>query len=101
MEQYINIDKSAIPYRFEIELRSEMFEFEVRYNEDYEFFTIVLYKDGEYLAEEKLVYGKELFEEVEDVRFPKVDIVPNDPGGLQKKITYQNLNETVFLEVIE
>lgn len=103
MEQYIDIKKSSIPYRFEMELRGEIFEFEIRYNDDYDFFSLILYRDDEYLAEEKLMYGRKLFDGIvdRDARFPKVDIIPNDPSGFQKKITHQNFNETVFLEVIE
>ena len=101
MEQYINIDKSLIPYRFAVELRAKTFEFEIRYDEDHKFFTVGLYKDEEFIAEEKLVYGKKLFLSIEDETFPKVDLIPNDPSGFQNKITYENFNETVFLEVIE
>ena len=99
---HIPIDKESIPYRFEIELRAEIFEMEIHYNSEYDFFTLTLYSgEDELLCIEKIVYGKKLFEEFEDSRFPKVDIIPRDDAGNESHVTWDNLNETVFLEVIE
>lgn len=101
MDQYINIDKNEIPYRFEMELRGEFFEFEIGYNDQYDFFTLAVYKDGEFLGIDKLVYGRKLFLDIEDVQFPKVDLIPIDPSGIESSITFKNFNGTVFIEVIE
>lgn len=101
MLEYIPIEKENIPYRFEIELEAEIFEMEIRYNDLYDFFTIDLYKDGEPLVYgEKIVYGVPLFQDVRDLRFPAVDIVPMDEAGLENQVTYENFQKTVFLTVV-
>jgi hypothetical protein len=101
MLEYIPIEKENIPYRFEIELEAEIFEMEIRYNDLYDFFTIDLYKDGEPLVYgEKVVYGVPLFQDVRDLRFPAVDIVPMDEAGLENQVTYENFQKTVFLAVV-
>lgn len=99
--EYIPIEKENIPYRFEIELGAEIFEFEIRHNDTYDFFTIDLYKDGAPLVYgEKVVYGVPLFLDVRDLDFPVVEIVPIDRAGLETRVTYENMNETVFLVVM-
>lgn len=99
---YIEIEKDLIPYRFDISLADEMFTFEVHYNEDFDFFTVNLEKNGEVLAVgEKLVYEMPLFYDVQDNRFPKVPIVPYDESEQQTAVTWETLNESVFLYVIE
>lgn len=99
--EYIPIFKSEVPYRFEIRLGQEFFEFEVRYNMRHDFFTVDLYKNGEALAYgQKLVYGQPLFEEIRDSRFPAPQLVPYDEAGLESRVTYANLGKTVFLGVV-
>jgi len=99
---YIPIQKNQVPYRFEILLGAEPFEIEVRYNADFDFFTLDLYKDGEALVYgEKLVYGVPLFVDVFDQRFPVLQLVPRDDAGLEERVGYANLGETVFLRVVE
>jgi hypothetical protein len=98
---YVPIQKEQTPYRFEIVLGAETFEIEVRYNADFDFFTIDLYKDGEALVYgEKLVYGVPLFTDVLDQRYPVLQIVPKDDAGLEERVGYSNLGETVFLQVV-
>lgn len=99
---YLPINKEDIPYRFEVELRGEIFEFEIHYNAEHDFFTIDIFKNNEVLAHgEKLVYGQTLFSGIADTRFPKVDIIPRDESGNETMITFDNFCKTVFLEVIE
>jgi hypothetical protein len=99
---HIPIQKNQTPYRFEIVLGAEPFEIEVRYNADFDFFTVDLYKDGKTLVYgEKLVYGVPLFVDVFDQRFPVLQLVPRDDAGLETRVSYQNLGETVFLQVVE
>ena len=99
---YVPIQKEQTPYRFEILLGAEPFEIEVRYNADFDFFTVDLYKDGEALVYgEKLVYGVPLFVDVFDQRFPVLQLVPKDDAGLEERVGYSNLGETVFLQVVE
>lgn len=96
--RYIEIDKNAIPYRFEIELAGEIFEFEVNYNESYDFFTVDLYKNGKQLIfGEKLILNRQLFSDSVNTELPKVKIVPRDRANVAKRITFDNMNESVFL----
>jgi hypothetical protein len=102
MNEYIDIDKESIPYSFEMELSEEVFEFEVNYNESFDFFTVDLFKNGEPLVlGEKLVLNKPLFENRVSIDLPKVRMIPKDRAGATKRITFSNLNETVFLFVGE
>lgn len=99
---YIDIDKSLIPYRFDIELAGELFTMEVNYNSRFSFFTVGIEKDGEILvANEKLMLNKPLFSTFTDLRLPKVYIIPFDEEGVEDRITYDNLGKTVFLFVGE
>ncbi|MFB6475779.1 hypothetical protein ACFCW7_23245 [Paenibacillus glucanolyticus] len=96
------IDKEACPYRFEIVLGAEIFEFEIRYNERHDFFTVDLFKDGETLVlGERLTYGIPLFRGVEDNRFPIIQLIPFDEAGKENRVSWDNLGKTVFLAVVE
>ncbi|WP_406945765.1 phage baseplate plug protein [Halobacillus sp. SY10] len=99
--EYVPIEKEKIPYRFSIQLGIELFDMEVRYNETYDFFTLDLHRGEETLAlSERIVYGVPLFQDVYDDRFPAPTIIPQDEAGLEHQVTYENLNETVFLMVM-
>lgn len=97
--EYIEIDKSLVPYEFTIELDNDEYMLDVRYNETHDFFTIDLYKDGNLVvAGEKLVYGVPLFESTYEPRtHPAQTIIPLDPSGHENTVTWATLNETVFL----
>jgi len=100
LNEYIEIDKDEIPYSFEIELAGEVFEIEVNYNQTYDFFTIDLFKDGEVLViGEKLIINRPLFKNRVNIDLPKVQIIPKDRANSATRITYENMNETVFLYV--
>ncbi|MEA0552964.1 hypothetical protein U1P98_04470 [Lysinibacillus irui] len=102
MNEYIEIDKGEIPYSFEIELAGEIFEFEVNYNQTHDFFTVDLFKDGGVLViGEKLIINRPLFRNLVNIDLPKEQIIPKDRAGVADRITYDNLNETVFLYVGE
>lgn len=99
-EQYIPINKEQIPYQFELRLGAELFTFEMRYNDTYDFFTIDLWKNDEVLVYgEKVVYGVPLFTDVEDLRFPITLVTPKDISNQESQVTYENLGEMVFLVV--
>lgn len=100
-KEYIEIEKALIPYRLEIELGAELFEMEIRYNEIGDYFTVDLIKGNEVLVYgEKIVYGKPLFSEVYDSRYPAPTIIPIDESEQESRVGYDNLNETVFLAVM-
>lgn len=100
---YIEIDKNSIPYRFDMEFTGEIYTFELNYNEKFDFFTMGISKDDEpIIVGEKIVYGKTLFSSVNDVRLPKVDLIPLDTTGKAvDRITWENFGETVVLWVGE
>ncbi|MEG0470786.1 MAG: hypothetical protein RR588_00470 [Solibacillus sp.] len=101
MEEYIEIDKAEIPYSFEVELANEIFEIEVNYNQAHDFFTVDLFKEGIALViGEKLILNRPLFRNSVDIDLPQVKIIPKDRAGEAKRITYDNLNETVFLYLV-
>lgn len=100
--EYIEIEKDLIPYRFDISLADEIFTFEVHYNEQFDYFTVDLERDGEVLVTgEKLVYGTTLFYDVMDNRFPRVPIVPYDQSEIESTVNWRTLSESVFLYLIE
>lgn len=102
MVEYIPINKAECPYRFEIILGAEPFDIEVRYNERYDFFTVDLLKGDEVLVTgEKLTYGVPLFRDVEDNRYPVVQLVPYDEAGKESSVSFDNLGKTVFLAVVQ
>ncbi len=98
----IEINKTLIPYDFNIALGSEVFNFRVDYNHTGGFFTIGLSKGGEVLCEgEPIIYGKTLFSDIRNANFPKVNITVSDPSGAYNAVTYNNFSESVFLVVTE
>lgn len=100
--EYIKIDKELIPYEFEIILKGETFKFEINYNNSHDFFTVDLYKNNEIIIlGEKLVYGRPLFLPCLYKEVPKVYILPYDVSGNSDRITFENLNEEVFLYLVE
>lgn len=100
MDEYIDIEKDLIPYRFDIDLGGVLFTFEVNYNAEEDFFTLDMERDGERLATDKIVYGVPLFADFAgDERFPDVTIVPLDTSGSSSTVNYETLSSTVFLYV--
>ena len=98
--EVIQINKTLIPYTFNIVLGNEQFTFRVDYNNIGEFFTVELSKNGETLCSgEPIVYGKALFSDVRNTQFPSVDIVPYDPSGSYNAVTFNNLCEGVLLVI--
>lgn len=94
----IEINKSLIPYEFDITLGSEVFTFKINYNNAGKFFTVGLAKNGKTLCEgAPIVYGRKLFESVSNPSFPAVDIIPLDLSKGYNKVTFSNLCEGVLL----
>lgn len=100
--KFININKSKIPYRFELNLKNETFQFEILYNTLGDFFTINLFKNHNLVRYgEKIVYGVPLFNGLEHLEIPKVVINPLDTTERAVEVTFENLNEDVFLYVLD
>ena len=98
---YIEIDKESIPYSFEIDLLNEVFEFEVNYNQTFDFFTIDIFKNETPLVlGEKVILNRPLFNDLVNIELPKVQIIPKDRANMTSRITFENMNETVFLYIV-
>lgn len=101
----IEINREIIPYEFDIVLADETFKIGVNYNNTAELFTLDLSKldeeSGEYetiCKGEPVIYGKPLWEDVYiNGKYPALVIIPIDESGEYNKVTYDNLNKTVFL----
>jgi hypothetical protein len=101
MRDRIEVDKTLIPYSFDILLAAEWFNLEFHYNKTADLFTVTLSKNGEVLIyNEPIVYGMPLFADAyQSGLFPMLDIVPWDESGNADKVTYENFGETVFLTI--
>ncbi|UHR03256.1 hypothetical protein LV469_02910 [Peptoniphilus sp. GNH] len=100
--KFINIDKNQIPYEFEIVLDNSTFQLELNYNSVGDFFTVSVKKDHVKIVDSyKVVYNVELFENLKYLGVPKVVIKPFDTTGIANKVDYDNLNEDVFLYVLD
>ena len=98
---YIEINKSLIPYRQDVKIEGKTFGFVFRYNGEGDFFTCDLYRGEELLAAgEKLVYGSPLFSAYADINFPKAALVPLDFSGVSDKVAWQTLERDVFLYIV-
>lgn len=98
--EYILIDKEAIPYKFEIDLKGDVFTFEVNYNERFDFFTVDIEQGGETIATgAKIVYDNPVFNFTNDPRLPNVTIKPVDDSSTQTRAGYEQIGESVFLLV--
>lgn len=101
MRNYIEIDKSQMPYKFNIVFGAEEFNLEFKYNETADLFTCTLSKNDKVLVyDEPLIYGLRLFKDVYDAdTFPCLDIVPYDESGQNNTVTFNDMGVTVFLTI--
>jgi len=99
MKDKIEIKKSLIPYTFDILLSGEVFTIRVDYNKNADLFVLRLEKDGEIIcAGEPIIYGVPLWQDVfVSGKYPALIIVPLDEANNMTAVTYDNLDETVFL----
>ena len=58
----IDINKALCPYQFDIQLDGTTYTMEIRYNNEFDYFTVDLSVGEETIINgEKILYGKELF----------------------------------------
>jgi hypothetical protein len=99
--EYIEIEKDLIPYRFDIAIKGKTYTLEIHYNVENDYFTVDLYRNGQLvIAGAKIVYGRPLFDAHRYLDVPPVQIVPLDLSGQTDRVTWDNLNETVFLWLV-
>jgi len=96
--QYIEIDKNLIPYNFDITLEGHTFTFHINYNAMRDFFTIDLFRNDEPIViGQRVMYSVPLFLNQQHLDVPTVTIIPYDLALNEKRVTWENLNNTVFL----
>lgn len=95
----MEIDKTAIPYSFDMEIADEEFTFVVDYNQRFDFFTMDLYKNDELIIKgEKILYGRALFGSYpDDSKIPEYPITAFDEAGVESRVGWDQLENTVFL----
>jgi len=95
---YINIDKSLIPYRFDIALDGITYTLHISYNAMRDFFVVDLYHGNETIVlGERIMYGVPLFLNSQHLNAPHVPIIPYDLALNENRVTWNNFNNTVFL----
>lgn len=101
MAYFIAVEKGLIPYEFEIVLAGKTFTFAINYNAEQDFFTVDLYRNNRpVVIGEKVVYGRPLFITQQYADIPEMQIIPYDPSGKESRVTWHNLNDTVFLWLV-
>lgn len=99
---YLDIEKEKIPYVFEVSLQGNTYEMEINYINEGDYFTVDLIKDNRVLIEgEKILYRKPLFTSILYKDIPNLSIIPYDLREEEKRITYENFYESIFLYLIE
>lgn len=102
--EYISIDTARVPYSFSVKLTDKTYSFTVKYNEVGGFFTIDLIDlNGNVLVFGEIVrYGRQLFNVVEDERFPIPVIIPLCITGDDiSEVTKENFGKEVKLYIYE
>lgn len=98
---YLDIDKSQIPYIFEVELKGKTYEMEINYIPKDDYFTIDLIRNNRVLVEgEKIMYRKPLFSSIKYKDIPEVTIIPYSIYNKEERVTYENFYDTVFLYIL-
>lgn len=97
---YIPVDKNAIPYHADIRIKGTTYTFGFNYNSQGDFFTVDLWKNGTELAKgEKISYGRTLWHQYADDRFPMCGVIPFDPAGEADRVGWDELGESVLLYI--
>lgn len=98
----VTIDTEEIPYQFLMEFGGDMFEFTLKYNAFADIFTLDVSIDGEDIVYGVPInYGVPVFSESADERLQAIKIKAYDVAGQENRVTFENINETVFLYVEE
>jgi len=93
------VARGSLPYQgFTTEIDGKDYDFRLRANDDYDFVTLSMAYQGEYLVYEKRVtYGEDLLSGVVDSAVRNLHIIPLDPSGACSDVTPDNLGREVRL----
>lgn len=102
---YIEIEKDNIPYSFTYDYLEHIFEFEILYNEEYDYFTIDLYLlDGlnkvSVVLGEKLMLNQMLFLDKSYLNIDLPRLIPYDFSDNSKRFGYDEI-DNIYLVVVE
>jgi hypothetical protein len=103
---FIPISVTDVPSVFDVKLVNRTYRLELAYNEVGDFFTVSLSTPApneEVLCYAEVIrYGKPLFEQVNDERYPLPLIIPLCADGTDiDTVTYDNLGQRVKLWMVE
>ncbi|MGP1567989.1 MAG: phage baseplate plug family protein [Peptoanaerobacter stomatis] len=102
--EYIKIEKELIPYKFTYDYKGNIFELEVNYNNEYDFFTLDLYifeNDDKTLliSGEKVVLSEMLFISISYLNIDIPSFIPYDFSNNYKKVGYDEIDD-IYLVVV-
>lgn len=96
----IPIDKERIPYTFSVQIHGTTRTFTVKYNSDYDYFTLDLIKDGQPVVEgEKIMLHQEIFSSIATGDLPR-DLFVTDLSDEAARCGWEELSETVFIYIL-
>lgn len=98
---YIPFDKEDIPQQFEFDLADDTFILRINYNQTDDSFSLDLYdQDMEAIVlGEKLILNVPLWEDIVNEKLPAPSLIPMDESNTEKRVTYENFMQTVFLYI--
>lgn len=98
--QIIPIQSEEIPVSKIIELADESYEFRFRYNKRFDFITLEIWQEEEFLYSSKLVYGNNILQGFGKIPFAIVPFVEEDlyvDGYSQIQVNLETIGKTVNL----
>lgn len=96
----LKFDKKKLPVDFSLNIDGVKYNFTLRYNKARDSLYLDLWLDEDTVISEKITYGMPLFTSLTDYRKPNATFMAYDISNDTEKVTYQNLNDSVFLYVI-
>jgi hypothetical protein len=98
--QRLDFDKRSIPVIFSININGVRYKVKITYNKrsDSLYFAL-LDSDGTQLQSEKIILGQPLFTSWVSADKPNATISAFDLTQKEERVTYANLNESVFLYI--
>lgn len=103
--EIVPVDKGNIPEYFSIVLGTETFILSFSYNDFADFFTVSLLKPNELgeneemIMGEKLILNKPLWSDFTNLDLPGPQLIPMDLSNQEKRISWENFGNTVFLYI--
>lgn len=102
--EYIEIDKNQVPYSFSFDHRGNIFEIDIRYNDEYDYFTADLYilKDSEkvtLILGEKIMLSQLMFVSVAYLNIAIPLFIPYDFSETVERVGWDEMDDIVLAVV--